>query len=118
MRAQRELLSAATRIARIVSELKAFSRPEPEASGSADVRDAIEWAIRLDHARVSHQRAHVTTKFAQVPRVDADETRLGQIFVNLLVNAAPRDWPGQRGRKRRLGHDEHGRPRARCRRGQ
>jgi CheY-like chemotaxis protein len=91
--AQRELLSAAARIARIVSELKAFSRPEPEASGSADVRDAIEWAIRSTTHEFRH-RARVSTKFEHVPRVDADETRLGQVFVNLLMNAAHAIVPG------------------------
>jgi len=91
--AHRELLAAAGRIARIVSELKAFSRPEPEASGSADVRDAIEWAIRSTMHELRH-RARVTMKFERVPRVDADDTRLGQVLVNLLINAAHAIAPG------------------------
>ncbi len=84
---QLQILSAASRIARIVSDLVAFSRPEPQESGSVDVRDAVEWAIRSTAHEFRH-RARLTTKLKKVPRVDADETRLGQILVSLLINAA------------------------------
>jgi len=90
---ERQILSAASRIARIVSDLAAFSRPEPQASGSLDVRDAVEWAIRSTAHEFRH-RARVTTKLQKVSRVDADETRLGQVLVNLLINAAHSIVPG------------------------
>ncbi len=93
VRAQQELLSAVSRAARIVSDLKTFSRLEGRSSSSMDVRDAIEWAIRTT-AHEFRQRARVTTEFGDVPRVDADATRLGQVFVNLLVNAAQAITPG------------------------
>lgn len=94
VKAQRELLSAVSRIARIVSDLKAFSRQEPEVSSSIDVRDAIEWAIRSTAHEFRH-RARLTTDLKKVPRVAADETRLGQILVNLLINAAQAIAPGK-----------------------
>ncbi|MEO6603545.1 MAG: ATP-binding protein, partial [Polyangiaceae bacterium] len=90
---QREVLSAASRITRIVADLGAFSRPEPQASGPVDVRDAVEWAIRSTAHEFRH-RARLSTKLAKVPRVDADETRLGQVLVNLLINAAHSIAPG------------------------
>jgi PAS domain S-box-containing protein len=90
---QREILSAASRITRIVADLGAFSRPEPQTSGSVDVRDAIEWAIRSTAHEFRH-RARLSTTLAKVPRVDADETRLGQVLVNLLINAAHAIAPG------------------------
>jgi PAS domain S-box-containing protein len=90
---QREILSAASRITRIVADLGAFSRPEVQASGSVDVRDAVEWAIRSTAHEFRH-RARLSTKLAKVPRVDADETRLGQVLVNLLINAAHAIAPG------------------------
>ncbi|MEO7037915.1 MAG: response regulator [Polyangiaceae bacterium] len=90
---QREILSAASRITRIVADLGAFSRPELQASGSIDVRAAIEWALRSTAQEFRH-RARVSTILAKVPRVDADETRLGQVLVNLLINAAHAIAPG------------------------
>jgi signal transduction histidine kinase len=39
-------------------------------------------ALRIRH------RARVVTEFAEVPLVVASEARLGQVFLNLLVNAA------------------------------
>ncbi|MEI9938695.1 MAG: response regulator [Pseudomonadota bacterium] len=93
MEMQRQILSAASRIARIVSDLGAFSRPEPQETGSVDVRDAVEWAIRSTAHEFRH-RARLTTKLQKVPRVDADETRLGQVLVNLLINAAHSIAPG------------------------
>ena len=90
---QRQVLSAASRIARIVSDLGAFSRPEPQESGSVDVRDAVEWALRSTAHEFRH-RARLVTKVQKVPRVEADETRLGQVLVNLLINAAHAIAPG------------------------
>jgi len=93
VKAQRELLSAVSRVARIVADLKAFSRQEPDVSASSDVRDAIEWAIRSTAHEFRH-RARLTTDLKKVPRVAADETRLGQILINLLINAAQAIAPG------------------------
>ncbi len=39
-------------------------------------------------------RARVTARVDPGPRVDRDETRVGQILVNLLINAAQAIPPG------------------------
>ena len=44
--AQSELRMAADSIASIMRDLKAFARPPAPAIGEADVRRAIEWAVR------------------------------------------------------------------------
>lgn len=85
--AQSEIEEAAERIGRIVSDLKGFSRPEPKTPGQADVARAVEWAIRSTEHEFRH-RAHVSTELGDVPPVALDETKLGQILVNLLLNAA------------------------------
>jgi PAS domain S-box-containing protein len=73
-------------IRNIVADLRTLSRPA--ASGSAvDVRRALNWAIEAA-AHELRGRVKVTTAFGKTPWVHADETRLGQVFVNLLVNAA------------------------------
>jgi len=84
---------AAKRIANIVWDLKAFARPAPHTRGRADVPRAVEWAISATSPEFVH-RARVFTKLEPVPPVGADETRLGQILVNLLINAAQAIPPG------------------------
>lgn len=82
-----DIRSAAERIARIVSDLKAFSRPQPMPAKRADVARSIEWALRATSNELKH-RAKVVTEAGSLPAVAMDETRLGQVLVNLLVNAA------------------------------
>lgn len=91
--AQADVQSSASRIGRIVADLKAFSRPAPQASGDADVGRAIEWAVRTTAHEFRH-RARLTTHVAEVPLAQADETKLGQVLLNLLMNAAHAISPG------------------------
>jgi PAS domain S-box-containing protein len=89
-----DLQSAATRIGRIVSDLRAFSRPPDHgAGGVANVSRCIEWAVRATSQEFRH-RALLTTHIEDVPLANADESKLGQVFVNLLVNAAQAIAPG------------------------
>jgi PAS domain S-box-containing protein len=92
-RAQRDLLSAAARIRQIVSDLKTFSRPEGGTGASCDLHDAVAWAVRAT-AHEFRGRAAVLVDSGPVSPVAADETRIGQILVNLLLNAAQAIPPG------------------------
>ena len=91
--AQRDLLSAASRITRIVADLKTFSRPEPASCKTIDVRDAIESAIRATEHEFRH-RAKLSVRLKKVPLVSGDDMRLVQVIVNLLINAAHAIVPG------------------------
>ena len=88
-----DIRSAAQRIARIVSDLKAFSRPHPASASRADVSRCIDWALRATSRELRH-RAQVVTQIETLPPVAMDETRLGQVLINLLVNAAQAIPPG------------------------
>ena len=74
------------RIATIVGDLKALSRGTAQQAVPVDVRAILESTLRM---AASQLRGHATVvrEFADVPTVDADETRLGQVFLNLVVNA-------------------------------
>ncbi len=91
--AQSELQASASRVGRIVSDLKTFIRPTQRPAGEADVARSIAWAIRATSHELQH-RARIVTEAGKVPPVAIDETKLGQVLVNLLLNAAHAIAPG------------------------
>jgi PAS domain S-box-containing protein len=83
----REARGGASRVATIVHELRSFSRSDGEARHSLDLAEIVRSAIRL----ASHEirpRAQVVTSFMPAPRVWANEGRVEQVILNLLLNAA------------------------------
>jgi PAS domain S-box-containing protein len=89
-----DIESASTRIGRIVSDLRAFSHLDRHADvAGIDVFRCLHWALRTT-AHEFRQRARVTTHLTPLPPVLANETKLGQVFINLLVNAAHAIAPG------------------------
>jgi len=84
---QGEITTAGWRIGKIVSDLRSFTRPSDSPSATADVARAIGWAVRATEHEFKH-RVRITEDVPALPPAAADETRLGQVFVNLLLNAA------------------------------
>jgi signal transduction histidine kinase len=91
---QRELLEelaeareAAVRIRDIVRDLKLFSRAEDEKRAPVDVVRVLDSSLRMAANEIRH-RARLVKELQPVPPVEANESRLGQVFLNLLVNAA------------------------------
>jgi PAS domain S-box-containing protein len=80
-------LEVADRIKAIVADLRSFGRPAAELSDRADVARVVEWALQMTSHEVK-PRARVVKNFVKVPAVCGNETRLGQVFLNLLMNAA------------------------------
>jgi len=82
-----EMADGLTRIRNVVRDLRTFSRPEEDRVEAVDLRAMCEAAIRLVAPSVRH-RAEVRTEFASEPlRARANDARLGQVLVNLIVNA-------------------------------
>jgi PAS domain S-box-containing protein len=77
----------ADRVRSIVRDLKTFSRADEELAGPVDVRRVLEASIQMAWNELRH-RARLVKRYEDVPTVDASESRLGQVFLNLLVNAA------------------------------
>jgi signal transduction histidine kinase len=75
------------RIAVIVRDLRALSRVDDETRARVDVVAAMESALQMAHNEIRH-RARVVRKLEPAPFVMANEGRLVQLFLNLLVNAA------------------------------
>jgi signal transduction histidine kinase/ActR/RegA family two-component response regulator len=86
--ALRDAVSGAHRIRKIVQELRAFSRGGDHGQREpVDVTDTLETAIKLVWGEIRH-RARLERNLSDTPRVLAEPTKLTQVFVNLLMNAA------------------------------
>ncbi|MET0594236.1 MAG: response regulator [Polyangiaceae bacterium] len=79
--------AAADRVRLIVRDLRVFSRAEEDRRGPVDVERVIESTLRMAWNEIRH-RARLVKDYERVPAVEANESRLGQVFLNLLVNAA------------------------------
>ncbi len=80
-------VDGANRVRQIVRDLLTFSQGNVEQRGITDVRGIVESAVQMAWHEIRH-RARLTKSLGDVPPVDANEGRLGQVFLNLLVNAA------------------------------
>jgi PAS domain S-box-containing protein len=79
---------AAQRVRFIVRDLKIFSRSnDDEERGAVNVEAIMESSLRMAWNEIRH-RATLVKLYGRVPAVDANEARLGQVFLNLVVNAA------------------------------
>src|SRR5690606_36216663 len=77
----------AQRIHAVVRDLSTFSHLDDERSGAIDLRQLLESSLRMakNHWR---RRARIVRDYGAVPPVFGTESRLGQVFLNLIVNAA------------------------------
>src|SRR5690606_14020750 len=82
-----DALEATQRVREIVGDLRLFSRGDEDQRRAVSVRDALESALRLAWNEIRH-RAELRCSLEPVPDVMASESRLGQVFLNLLTNAA------------------------------
>ncbi len=82
-----EAIDGANRVGRIVRDMKALSRSDGDALGPTDLVGAIEKSLQMVQGHLKH-RAQVVRNLRAVPTVLGNESRLVQVFVNLLINAA------------------------------
>lgn len=83
-----EARHGAARVAAIVRDLRAFSRADGETRNAVDLRTTVGSAIKMAGHHLRH-RASVVTEFEDdVPAAWANEARLEQVLLNLLLNAA------------------------------
>jgi C4-dicarboxylate-specific signal transduction histidine kinase len=84
----KEALEGTQRIASIVRDMKILSRDgENDRQELVELRPVIEAALNVARGQIKH-RAVMETDFGPVPLVRGNAARLGQVFLNLVVNAA------------------------------
>jgi two-component system cell cycle sensor histidine kinase/response regulator CckA len=77
----------ARQVARIARDLTAFARVEQDERRQVDVHALLDKGIDIA-ANQLRFRATVVREYGDIPSVLANEGRLSQVFLNLLVNAA------------------------------
>jgi signal transduction histidine kinase len=78
---------AAERVRTVVRDLKTFSRPDDEKVGPVDLRRVIEATLNMAWTEIRH-RARLVKDFGATPKVLGNEARIGQVVLNLVLNAA------------------------------
>ncbi len=90
-------IEGANRIKQVVRDLLTFAQGNADHRRLVDVRGIVESAAEMAWHEIRH-RARLCKSLAEVPLVEANEARLGQVFLSLLVNAAQAIPEGQANR--------------------
>ncbi len=77
---------ACERIIAVVRGLKTFVGGHGSDFVEADLNEIVDNTLKLAHCEFRH-RIQVETEFAELPKVKCDPHQLGQVFLNILVNA-------------------------------
>ncbi len=78
---------ASERVRVIVRDLRTFSRAEAEHVGAVDLQRTIEASINMVYNEIRH-RARLVKDYGPTADVEANAARVGQVVLNLLLNAA------------------------------
>ena len=87
LRALYQVREGSERIRVTTRDLRVFCRTEEAAPAAVDVQRVLDSAISMAWNEIRH-RARIVRDFEPVASVDGNESRLGQVFLNLLINAA------------------------------
>jgi signal transduction histidine kinase len=79
-------LEGAERIRKIVQQVMTFCRPEQQRRSLVDVRSVLDATTTVVLHEI-RQRARLVVEYAPTPLVRATSGELGQLFLNLIVNA-------------------------------
>lgn len=81
-----ESVEGAERIKKIVLDLKCFSRTETTETALADINECLKSALGIVHNELKY-KAQVTCEYGELSPTLCNKQKLGQVFINLLINA-------------------------------
>lgn len=90
------------RVAQIVMAMKEFGRPDQREKVLFDVNRCVSSTITVAHNELKYA-AHVTTELSELSPVPCYPGELGQVILNLVVNAA-HAIAARHGAENRMGH--------------
>ncbi|HEY2511743.1 MAG TPA: response regulator, partial [Polyangiaceae bacterium] len=82
-----ETVAGCERIRTIVRDLQLFSRKREDDNREVDVRRVLDSSANIVMSEI-RPRARLTRHYDDVPPLEVSEARLGQVFLNLVLNAA------------------------------
>jgi signal transduction histidine kinase len=82
-----EMRDGCERIRTIVQDLRLLSRASDEEEIGVDVRRVLDSSANIVMNEI-RRRARLTRDYEEVPTIRASAPRLGQVFLNLILNAA------------------------------
>jgi two-component system NtrC family sensor kinase len=81
-----ETLSGADRVSEIVRDLRTFSRGDDGKRVPVNVHSVLDLCGNIARSQLRH-RAKLVKQYGELPAILANESRLGQLFLNLIINA-------------------------------
>ena len=76
------------RVNAIVRDLRSLSRPEEQKHGPVDVTAVLTSSLKMANNEIRHRARVVQDYETDLPPVEGDPSKLGQVVINLLLNAA------------------------------
>jgi PAS domain S-box-containing protein len=95
----RECLEGSRRMAKIVQDLKTFARADDGEVQLADLEGILDSALNIVWNQLKYNCV-VTKDYSMTPRIPCNPVQLGQVFVNILVNASQAIGSDKRGQIR------------------
>jgi signal transduction histidine kinase/CheY-like chemotaxis protein len=83
-----DALHGAQRIRVIARDLRAFSRTDEQGVDAVDVNEAVTASLNIAHNQIKYRATLVKDLAPDLPPINGNPGRLGQVFLNLVVNAA------------------------------
>ena len=83
----KETTDGIARVKDIVAGLRSFARSDSGTLECVDLHECINNTLRLANNEIKYS-ADVETRFGEIPSIQGFPQKLGQVFLNLLVNAA------------------------------
>lgn len=93
LNALKEAREGAVRVREVVKDLRTFSRVGDEQPQWVDVREVLESSLNIARRQIA-ECARLEMNLSRTREVRANRSRLGQVFLNLLVNACEAVEPG------------------------
>jgi signal transduction histidine kinase len=83
-----EIAEGVGRIRQVVRDLKMFESPERERPQLVDVRRIVDSMVSMARNEIRHRAAIERSDDDEIPAVSGNQARIGQVVLNLLINAA------------------------------
>ena len=75
------------RVASIVEKMRGLARTSPPQWESVSLAELVENTLEVMRGRLKHQRVEVVVDIQEVTRIECVPDQIGQVLLNLLVNA-------------------------------